>query len=147
MNTIRNSSITTAETVLNCSTNQKENKHLNIENDKIDIHPQNICNACNTTISRQATSSITIGTFQWVEHSQDNCSVCKHFRRHAEGGQPTKVTRGRPRSSPTAESLQATAHPSWGDSEPLHKHSILFPSHPINIEAVECNMPSVWLID
>ena len=101
-----------------------------MENDKIDVHPQKLCNACNKNISLQATSITIIGAFQWVEHSQDNCSVCEHFRRHAEGGRPTKVTRGRLTSNPTAETLQATAQPSWGDSEPLYKHvSLSIVSH------------------
>ena len=82
--------------------------------------------------------------------------MCEHFRRHAEGGRPTKVTRGRLTSNPTAETLtsnptaealQATAQPSWGDFEPLYKHMFLCPLHPINLEDVECNSASVWLID
>ena len=65
---------------------------------------------------------------------------------HAEGGRPTKVTRGRLTSNPTAETLQATAQPSLGDSEPLYKHvSLSIVS--INLEDVECNSASVWLID
>ena len=57
------------------------------------------------------------------------------------------MTRGRLTSNPTAETLQATAQPSWGDSEPLYKHMFLCPLHPINLEDVECNSASVWLID
>ena len=87
---------------------------INNRNDKIDIHPQNICNACNTNISQQATSITTIGAFQWVEHSQDNCSVCEHFRRYAEGERPTTVTRSRLTINPTAVTLQVTVQPSWG---------------------------------
>ena len=98
---------------------------INMETDKIDIHSQNICNACNKSISHQATSISTIGTFQWLEHSQDNCSVCEHFRRHAEGGRLAKVTRGRLTSNPKAETLQATTQPNWVDSEPLYKHRFL----------------------
>ena len=116
---------------------------INMENDKIDIHPQKLCYACNKNISWQATSITIIGAFQCVEHSQDNCSVCEHFRMHAEGGRPTKVTRGRLTSNPTAETLQATTQPSWGHCINM----FLCPLYPINLEDVECNSASVWLID
>ena len=65
---------------------------------------------------------------------------------HAEGGRPTKVTRGRLTSNPTAEILQAP-HNQVGSTLSHCINMFLCPLYPINLEDVECNSASVWLID
>ena len=80
---------------------------INMDEDKPDVHPQCMCNACNTNATQEGS---TIEVFRWEPHSDTECSVCSHFRAVSGGGRRKASGRGRP-----PESIQTAAHPSWGD--------------------------------
>lgn len=108
---------------------------IDVDQDDKQIHPQQICNACNTKLLHH-TGSASISAFQWSAHTEPKCIVCEHFHKHSDGGRPLQVARGRP---PTAiESLQNSANPSWGDGQPLSLSRFISPSHSVLLSDLQC---------
>ena len=120
-NPLRKSGCGRRSTVCQCSTKRDLLRPLgiDIEHDDASIHPQHICNSCNTK-----------RTFQWTVHSDtdSDCTVCQHFYTLRAGGTPKSSIRGRP---PTViDSLLSLAHPSGRNSHwtGLMPHNTTSPS-------------------
>ena len=111
---------------------------IDINNDSEGIHPNSICNSCNTKIARAAAGGqgSTITVFKWSPHSGEDCAVCYHFQSLSEGGRPKGAIRGRPPSA--VEELLSTAHPSWGDPSSLTLERFSPTSHSVSLSDLQC---------
>ena len=76
---------------------------VSVKNDKKNIHPQTFCHSCYNVCTRAIKASkngkdytTKLENFQWVEHTDSNCSVCTHFGEVKKGRKPKKTSTGRP---------------------------------------------------
>ena len=66
---------------------------VDIRKDSRNIHPDKICNTCNTKIiqlKREACTNSALAVFEWKPHA-DPCEVCSHFKSLATRGRPQRT--------------------------------------------------------
>ncbi len=76
---------------------------VSVKNDRKNVHPSKFCHSCYNVCTRSIKARTDgkdytprLSKFEWVEHTEGDCTVCTHFGEVKRGRKPKKTSSGRP---------------------------------------------------